>query len=263
MKHSKYVIFILLALLTFITQCKKDEDGDINNSNVLPNDFLSDKKYDNLIVEIQSVDGYQPTSAAIDKLKIFLQNRLNKPVGITISQNIISSPGVSSYTLNDIKEIEKANRINNTNGKTLTAYFLFTDADYADNSGSSKVLGIAYGSTSMAIFEKTILEFSGGIGEPPTSTLETTVINHEFGHILGLVNNGSNLQANHQDAGHGKHCNVQNCLMYYTAETNDIVANLLGGGIPELDANFIHDLFSSIGFQIINAISIQFRYTSS
>ena len=248
MKNLKpYLFFIFLILAGLITQCKKDEDGNVNNNNVTPNDFLSGKKYDNLIVEIQSVDGYQPTSASIDKLKTFLENRLNKSGGITISQNTIASTGKPSYTLNDIKEIEKTNRINNTNGKTLSAYFLFADADYAANNGNSKVLGIAYGNTSMVIFEKTILEFSGGIGEPATSTLETTVINHEFGHILGLVNNGTSLQTSHQDTPNGSHCNAQNCLMYYTAETSDIVANLLGGGIPELDANCINDLKANGG----------------
>jgi hypothetical protein len=39
--------------------------------------------------------------------------------------------------------------------------------------------------------------------EPNRSLLETTVITHEFGHILGLTL-GTALQSNHEE--HPKHC---------------------------------------------------------
>ncbi|MDQ3193311.1 MAG: peptidase [Bacteroidota bacterium] len=243
---KKHIFPILFFVALFVSQCKKDDINE-TNSKITPNDFLSDKKYDQLIIEIQYVEGFQPTSAALDNLKAFLEQRLNKSKGITIKQYSISSPGKASYTLSDIKEIEKNNRINYSKDKTLTAYFLFADADYGENSGSSKVLGVAYGPTSMAVFEKTIREFSGGIGKPSNTSLETTVANHEFAHILGLVNNGTDLQSDHQDINHGKHCNNSDCLMYYTAETSDIIANILGSGIPVLDSKCISDLQANGG----------------
>ena len=234
-------IFILIVLV----QCKKD-NATVNNS-VSPNGLLSSRNYDKLVVEVQSISGSQPTQAALDNLTAFLQQRLNKPAGISIVQTTIASPGKTAYSLEDVAAIEKANRSQNTNGKTITAYFLFLDGDYASNSGNSKILGFAYGKTSMVIFEKTVKEFSGGLGKPPVQTLESTVINHEFGHILGLVNNGTPLVTAHQDGANGHHCSNKNCLMYYTAETSDIVANIIGGNVPELDASCIKDLQSSGG----------------
>ena len=228
-----------------LVQCKKENPLTIDQTE--PHDFLSEEKYNHLVVEIQAVNGFQPTTAATDNLKAFLEKRLNKSVGIVIKQNNIPSSGKQSYSLDEIKEIEKNNRFYHTKDKTLTAYFLFTDGDYAGNSGDSKVLGIAYGSSSMVIFEKTIRDYSGGIGAPSEGALETTVVNHEFAHILGLVNNGTPSKTSHQDAAHGKHCDVKNCLMYYNAETTDIVANIFGSGIPELDANCINDLKSNGG----------------
>lgn len=228
----------LLFLLLIALGCQKDAPFD---KKIEPSDFLSDDDYDKLIVEIQYISGQQPSSTTLDNLKSFLQNRLHKS-SITTVQTSIGSPNHSSYTLTDIKNIEEDNRTQVTKGKTLTAYFLFLDADYASNNGNSKVLGVAYGNTSMAIFEKTIKEYSGGIGEPSTSTVETAVINHEFGHILGLVNNGTPMNTNHQDNANGKHCNVQSCLMYFNVETSDIIANLLGGGVPQLDTHCIKDL---------------------
>jgi predicted Zn-dependent protease len=246
-----------LLLLVLLIGCQKEdpivknkqenENDPVINHQIVPTDFLSDDKFDKLIVEIQYVSGYEPTAKSLDNLKTFLQQRLNKPEGISIVQNSISSPGKSAYSLEEIRAIEKANRTQQADGSTLTAYFFFADGDYAANSGNSKVLGIAYGASSMVLFEKTIREFSGGITQPSATTLETTVINHEFGHVLGLVNNGTSMQDAHQDEAHGKHCNNKDCLMYYTVATSEIVSNIIGGNIPELDAGCINDLRANGG----------------
>ena len=244
MRHLLTYSFLMLLLVG--TGCHKEAAINIPN-NIVPSDFLSDKKYDKLVVEIQYVNGNAPTSATLDNLQTFLQQRLNKSAGITFTQNAIASPGKSIYSVDDIKNIEKANRTQTTNNKTLTAYFFFADGDFSANSGNSKALGIAYGSSSMAIFEKTIKGLSGGIGQPAVSVLETTVLLHEFGHILGLVNNGTPMQAAHQDVPNGKHCDDQNCLMYYTVETSDFVSNIVGGNIPALNTSCLNDLKSNGG----------------
>lgn len=217
------------------------------DSTVVPNSFLSEKTFDKLSIEIQSMSGFEPTAETVTNLKTFLQQRLNKSGGITISMSTAPTQGLTSYSISDIKSIENAHRIAKTSGKTLTAYILFLDGDYSANEGNAKVLGVAYGNSSMAIFEKTIRDYSGGVTQPPVKTLESTVILHEIGHILGLVNNGTPMQTTHQDATHGRHCTDQNCLMYYAAETSDIIANIAGGTVPSLDANCLNDLRSNGG----------------
>ena len=238
---------VLFVLLTAVTGCQKENSDPSNPNGIIPNDFLSEKKYDKIIVEIQYVNGYAPTTTTLDNLNSFLEQRLNKSGGITLVQNAISSPGKTLFSVEDISGIESAHRTQKPNGKTLTAYFFFADGDYSANSGNSKVLGIAYGSSSMALFEKTIKDFSGGVAQPSVAVMESTVILHEFGHILGLVNNGTSMQSQHQDVPHGKHCDDQNCLMYYSVETSDIVANIVGGNIPLLDARCLADLKANGG----------------
>ena len=125
----------------FLSECKKDRLSSKNNS-VSPNDFLSDDRYKKLVVEIQYVNGYQPEPSTINNFVSFLSQRLNKPNDIVINQHSISSPGKSFYTLEDIKNIEKSNRTENTKRSTLTAYIFIANGDYAGNSGSSKILGI-------------------------------------------------------------------------------------------------------------------------
>jgi hypothetical protein len=212
-----------------------------------PNAYLSAKSYDKLILEIQYVNGYQPSIATVNNLTSFLQARLNKPGGITVVMEAISSPGKASLSLADVQAIEAAQRTQQTKGSTLTAYYLFADGDYAASTGNGKVLGLTYGPTSVVIFEKTIQSFSGGVGQPQTTVLESTVAEHEFGHLLGLVNNGTPMQSSHQDGGNGAHCNNNTCLMYYSVETSDFVGNLLGGNIPPLDGNCQNDLKANGG----------------
>ncbi|MBA3902010.1 MAG: peptidase, partial [Bacteroidetes bacterium] len=239
MEQMRRLTLLIILLLTIASGCRKKEDPVKSETQIIPNDLLSADTYKKLTVEVQYIDGYAPSEQSLENMRIFLHERLNKPDGIKIVKKAINSPRKSSYTINEIKEIEKENRTQNTEGSHLTAYFFFADADYAGNSGNSKVLGAAYGKTSMVIFEKTVKDYSGGLTQPPVAKLETTIILHEIAHILGLVNNGTPMETAHQDVNHGKHCNNQKCLMYYTVETTDVVANLLGGDIPVLDAKCI------------------------
>lgn len=241
--------FCLLLSLIAVTGCRKNDNSPGNGKNpatVVPEHFLSDSKYDQLTVEIQYIQGHAPTAATINNLKAFLSERLNKPGGITVIERELASQGKTTYSIADIRSIESLYRTVAASNK-LTAYIFFADADYSENNGSEKVLGVAYGSSSMAVFEKTVREFSGGFAQPPVTTLETTVTLHEFSHILGLVNNGTALQSAHQDEPNGKHCKNKDCLMYYAAETSNITANILGGNVPDLDAACIADLRANGG----------------
>lgn len=242
------VLLILLCTLS----CKKEKPvspGSAPFSAPIssPADFLSSANYDKLIVQVVSVQGEEPSQASINNVTAFLQKHLNKPAGIEVVQSSIASPGKSILSLDDIKALEKANRSSNAADRVLTAYIFFADGDYDQNSGNQKVLGIAYGFSSVVIFEKTIRNISGGIGQPSSTSVETSVTEHEFGHVLGLVNNGTPMVAAHQDEPHGRHCTNKDCLMYWATETSDMIANLTGNNIPVLDASCMNDLKAAGG----------------
>ena len=203
-------------------------------------DLLTAGSFSSLRVEIVYVEGYEPTAGTINNLKAFLQQRLNKPQGITIHKNAIASPGLAPYSIVDIQQVEKNSRTLYNQDNSLAVFVFVADGAYAEN---ENVLGVAYRNTSVALFGTKVDQYSGGIGQPSETLLETTVMNHEFGHIMGLVNVGTPPQTDHQDTAHGKHCDVKSCLMYWTAETGDVVANLAGlSQAPGLDAQCIADL---------------------
>jgi len=242
------ITYTSILIFFIIVSCSDKNPATTNNvSNIVPANFLSSANYDKLIVEIQYMTGFQPTATAVTNLTSFLQDRLNKTGGITVVQTSISSAGKSVYSTTDVAAIENANRTQKSYGKTVTAYILFVDGDYSDNGTDTKVLGITYGSTSIVLFGKTIKEFSTGLSRPSTATLETTVIQHEFGHVLGLVDRGTPMKSSHLDTANGKHCSDKNCLMYYLVESSASIAGIMGGSMTGLTGSCLDDLRANGG----------------
>jgi hypothetical protein len=243
----------LFLLILFFSGCSKSKDAYVNNPGASDfhnrpvgasaNEILSSSGYSSLKIEVQYMTGYPPDAAALNHLQNTLSSLLNKPSGITIITKEIPASSKTTLSVNDIIDIEKNNRTAFTSGKELAVCILYTNGNYTDNN----VLGIAYKNTSVAIFGKMIYDNSGGIGQASRTKLEATVLEHELGHLIGLVDLGSTMQAGHKDAAHGNHCNNSNCLMYYASETSDILGFLITGNIPSFDANCRADLHANGG----------------
>ena len=253
-------IYILLfsSLFTFIS-CSEDAPNIINEDNspnvidnqqatgTSANDLLSDNTFVSMVVEVVYVEGYEPTASAVSNFVSFLEERTFKPSGISVETRAIPSPGSGPYSIQEIVDIEDANRTKYNTSDRIAVWAFFADSEAATNTGNSVVLGTAYRNTSFVIYEATIHDLSNSAFEPNRTVLETTVITHEFGHILGLTNLGTDLQSDHEDTDHPKHCDVESCLMYWATEAGTGLDNLIGGGVPELDAQCIADLQANGG----------------
>lgn len=264
MIRSKSLILLLIAMLAFVACDEQEEDvnpDDNNNNNsgkeipandlavgASANELLSGEEFEKIIVEIQYPKGYALHSGSVTDMKNFLSKYVNKPQGIVVIASEINVPANNEYTDAEIRDIEKNNRTQFNKENTMATYLFLADGDYEGNSGNNKVLGVAYQNTSMALFQKTIKDLSGGIGQPSERMLTSTVLMHEVGHILGLVNVGTPMVTEHQDEAHGKHCDNENCLMFWLAETGGIVDNLLQlSSPPDLDSQCQADLKANGG----------------
>ena len=248
----KTCLNIILILSIFIGCSKKNSDyvnnpgaSDLHNkpTGASANELLSSSKYTSLKIEVQYMTGYQPDAGALNHLQTMLGALLNKPSGISIVTKEIPASPNTTLSIDDVIQVEKNNRTAFTNGSQLAVYILYTNGNYSDNN----VLGVAYKNTSVVLFGKKIQDNSGGIGQASRTKLVATVSEHELGHLLGLGDLGSAMQANHKDAAHGNHCNNSGCLMYYTSETSDILGFLITGNIPSLDASCLADLHANGG----------------
>jgi len=206
-------------------------------------DLLTDAQYTRLKIEVQYMEGFAPDSVALQNLRLFLFERLHKPEGIYISTKQISSVADSVLDLQQIAAIEKVNRKTFTAGRTLSVYILYTNGYYQQE----KMLGYAYRNTSAVLFGKNIKESTNSPKKLSRTHLETIVLQHEIGHLLGLVNIGTPLQSDHKDDKNGKHCKNKICLMYHMADTDESRNLIVKKQLPRLDEACLADLRAAGG----------------
>src|SRR4051812_17300684 len=191
MLKQKALLAVLILLFIFSGCNKRDVINglpSINNDNnkvvgASAHDLLASSAFTSVKIEIQYMPGYAADATALSNLVSFLNALINKPSGISVSQQQVSASGKSSLTLNDVGTIEQQNRTAFNSGSQVAVYLLVADAAYTD----ANVLGIAFRNTSVCLFGKTIHNNSGALGQVSRTKLETTVLEHEFGHLLGLV----------------------------------------------------------------------------
>ena len=259
----KYNILRVILVCSILFSCASEEaeqiidptTGDTMNvatnrqqTGSSANDLLSANTFDKMIVEIAFIEGFKPTQRALDNFKNLIEERTFKTAGVTFIEKEISATGKTEYTLDEVVAIEKENRTKYNSNSTVAVWVLFINGNSSRDSNQGSILGSAYWNTSFVIYEETIQGLSNSAFEPERSLLESAVIHHEFGHILGLTNIGTDLQSDHEDPDHAGHCVVESCLMYFAAETSQGIDNMITGGeVPELDAQCLADLKANGG----------------
>jgi hypothetical protein len=84
--------------------------------------------------------------------------------------------------------------------------------------------------------------------------VETSTLNHEFGHLFGLVNLGTDMVNNHEDPTADNHCDIPDCLMRGELEFGGGMMGVLekskiskGAAVPDFDPECILDLQANGG----------------
>ena len=235
----KTFAFFLTALLIF-SSCQKESivgEKDYKTLGTSARDFLTASPYNALSIEISYMPGYEPSSTVVSHLKNFLNTYLHKPGGISVSTKQISATGKAVYSIKEVAELERKVRSIFTHGTTLAAHVMVIDADY----DQAQVLGTSYWNTSICLFGKTFYKYSGGTGQVSRENLYAALLEHEFGHLLGLVDQGSPMQTQHKE--NGAHCINASCLMHYQLETGGSSS----GNIATFDADCLADLRANGG----------------
>lgn len=254
MKKILAIVCIALLFIACSDDSKSNEVQPLNKSlnrqttGSSSNNLLSDDEFTSIIIELVYIEGFEPTQESIDNFIAFLSNRTYKPDGITVEKRAITSLGQDTYTIEEIADIERDQREHYNTLDQIAVWALFIDGESDKNSENEVVLGTAYWNTSFVIYEKTVQRLSDSRFEPSRELLESTVINHEVGHILGLTNLGSPMQSEHEDEENEKHCEVEDCLMYWESE---VAGGLFGRNItnspPQLDPQCLADLKANGG----------------
>lgn len=225
---------ILFMFLGLAVSCSKDsgEDGTnpvnidkIANLKAIgdsANEILSNNTFDKLLIEIAYVKGFRPTFNSMANFVSFLKQHSFKQ-DIELVYQELPSPNEEKLTLKEIDDLEKKNRTVYNDGSTLGIYIYFADAPSEDDVEEEDLvnLGAVYWNTSMVIYEDTIRILASKSTLVSVGDVETATLNHEFGHLLGLVDLGSTPVNDHQgltidEDGNeigDNHCTIEGCLM--------------------------------------------------
>lgn len=223
---KKLQSIFLSALLLVAISCNKNNDDapepeqEVDKTaNLLAtgdsaNDILSNASFDKILIQIGFVTGFRPTNAAMQEFTAFLRERTFKE-DIEVIYTELESPEEENLTLQEIDELERENRTAYNNGKTLAIYIYFADAPAVGDEGDEGIvtLGAVYRNTSMVIHEVTVRRLAAQSSFITNADVEAATLNHEFGHLFGLVNLGTPAINDHEDPDALNHCNVQGCLM--------------------------------------------------
>ena len=256
---------ILFLSFLLVLGCKTDDSDSGTQSNdpkaenqkqlgTSAEDLLTAILYENLTIELTYSEGFRPQQQSLNNLRSFLETRLNKPGGIVFVENVIEPQTGAPYDSNEIRSIENNNRSLFTIDDTIRMYVYFANGASVNDEGDRVTLGTAYLNTSIVVYEKTIQDVAATNLNFNLVDLETTTLEHEFGHILGLVNiqnddihNSTNTV--HEDPNSNRHCVIENCLMYFQTSTTTIplMKTFFRGmqnqkAVPNLDPLCIADL---------------------
>ena len=200
---------------------------------------LQSDRFTSMVVEIDYEPGYKPMTSSTDMLLERLEEVCDKPNGISVEFSEVNYEFDGAWTADAVREqawIHKSGDV--MDAGELRWQLLFPEGEYSENG----VLGVAVDGSSIALFGDTIQESDGPFGRPSVENVENSVIVHEIGHLLGLVNLVYTSPADHEDSEHPGHSNNEDSVMYWAVNSADL-ANIFFGSIPnEFDQDDLADL---------------------
>jgi hypothetical protein len=204
-------------------------------------------------VEFSYPRGSAPNSHAVDVLKQTIQDVTNKdPVRFVMNEGLDNFPARGQngkYTIEEIRQIERANREHYSSGSVAALHVLYVDGGSDRDEGNARVLGAVYGGSSIVMYKGNIqaaTRSDGGLIPTFQATercVERAVLVHELGHVLGLVNLGTPMTHDREDTRYPGHSTSEDSVMHHAIRNTASLASVFSGGCSDIPYQFDrHDL---------------------
>jgi hypothetical protein len=251
---------LILITLGCTTDPQKDPDEPDRSANLLPagasaGDLLQNADYSRLLIQIAYVNGFAPSDTAIEDLREFIMLRTFKE-DIQFDFLPLPQTGKEVLSLQEVADLELKNRTAYNAENTLALYLFFSDApsDMDDPDNNTYTLGAVYRNTSMVLYGTTIRLLASKIQGITVADSEAATLQHEFGHLLGLVDMGSDPINEHTDPDSENHCFEADCLMQASLKFNSGLGKTMRNriakqltAVPDLGPECLRDLKAAGG----------------
>jgi hypothetical protein len=187
-----------------------------------------------VVLEVDYAVGAEPYAAGDDEFNPWDITRANAealfravdgksievPSGLDEMQRLDDVPP-GPYDRTDLRAVAKAHRDREPSRRTFSYYVLWLPGIYRrGGEDQPNVLGVTLVDDGIiALFKPAIDGVAGALaGSAFGGFIEQMVLTHEFGHAVGLVDNGVEPRSDHHDDAHRTHCRNPHCVMYFGVE---------------------------------------------
>lgn len=226
-----------------------------------PKDFVSDAEFVDLRVEVDAVEGKAADDAVYDRVEDVLggltdEGAFEKDVVVFEDDDTGVAALGEEDTVHTFEELRDAHSdIIDVEGAADEAvmHLFWVDGAYEDDDDGALVLGFAYGGDRIVMLQDNIQRacrdaLLPAIEQALCERTTAAVLVHEMGHLFGLVNNGAEMQRDHQDDEHGAHDSNEECIMFFAVENSsvaDLIKDRIGAGDEE-DVGFDDDCIDDL-----------------
>jgi len=130
----------------------------------------------------------------------------------------ISDQGQETWTADDIIALARTVWDGNLSDFAVEFPVFFLNGYFENEEGTNyQIIGVSIiGTPVIAVFKDVVLS-SSSMTQVSRFVEQATLV-HEFGHVMGLVNNGVPMTSDHLDPEHPRHCTNERCVMFWQNE---------------------------------------------
>ena len=231
----------LLLLTPALAGCLNSVFNELTGTE--PTDYLTDDQYSTWLIEVDYMTGHRPDTDSLALLESRLSEIARKDtIDIRIDDALSGSD--RSWNINTLLDLKRQHQDFETGGDTVVTWVAYLDGNWHTDDNERRTLGVALSDyETIGILHNTLQ--SSDFLFVSEEDVENTVLVHEFGHIIGLVDNGIPMVNPHSDG--GSHSDNRNSVMWAGVE-NALDYQLFNGDPPTtFDADDKRDICADGG----------------